>query len=117
LKKAVQSFRFRLDPKPDPKNPKEEPASLADTPRRLILAALEGNGGQGIGESQAVDLAKRELLKQGLKLEDFRVTVKSSTSGKDWLVFFDPKVQRKPGGGYWVVVNKANGKAVLKVGD
>ena len=41
LKTAVGRFRFRMDPKPDPKKPKEEPASLADTPRQLILTALK----------------------------------------------------------------------------
>ena len=45
LKAAVQSFRFRRDLKPDPKKPKEQPASLADPPRQLILAALEGKNG------------------------------------------------------------------------
>ena len=37
LKAAVEAFRFSTDPKPDPKKPKEHVASLADTPRRLIV--------------------------------------------------------------------------------
>jgi hypothetical protein len=41
LKAAVEAFRFSSDPKPDPNKPDEKPASLADTPRRLILEALE----------------------------------------------------------------------------
>jgi hypothetical protein len=45
LKAAVQSFRFRADAKPDPKHPGEVPPSLADTPRDLILRAMEGNTG------------------------------------------------------------------------
>lgn len=44
LKAGIQGFRFRSDPKPDPKRAQEVPASLADTPRRLILTALEGKG-------------------------------------------------------------------------
>jgi hypothetical protein len=42
LKAAVAAFRFAADPKPDPKKPKEFVASLADTPRGLILRGLEG---------------------------------------------------------------------------
>ncbi len=41
LKPAVESFRFPGDPKPDPAKPDKKPDSLADTPRGLILEALE----------------------------------------------------------------------------
>ncbi len=41
LKAAVEAFRFSADPKPNPKKPKEHVASLADTPRGLILQGLE----------------------------------------------------------------------------
>ena len=43
LKPAVESFRFTGDPQPDQANPDHKPASLADTPRRLILKGLEPN--------------------------------------------------------------------------
>lgn len=43
LAKAVRTFRFPSDPPADPDMPpKEQPPSLADTPRGLILKALEG---------------------------------------------------------------------------
>lgn len=43
LAKAIRTFRFPGDPPADPDlPPKEQPPSLADTPRRLILKALEG---------------------------------------------------------------------------
>jgi hypothetical protein len=84
-------------------------ASLSCTQREVPMRT--------VGKSEAIELARKELLKQGLKVEDFRMTVETSSSGKDWLVFFDPKVQPKPGGGYWVTVDKVNGKAVFKVGD
>ena len=47
LKAAVEAFRFSSDPKPDPKKPDEKPASLADTPRRLILGALQPDEDNG----------------------------------------------------------------------
>lgn len=40
----IKAFRFSIDPKADP-NKSEQPASLADTPRRLILEALEVKSG------------------------------------------------------------------------
>ena len=40
-KAAVAGFRFTGDAKPDPAKPKEKPASLADTPRQLILGAMK----------------------------------------------------------------------------
>ncbi len=41
LKQSLVAFRFSSDPKPDPKKPDDKPASRADTPRRLILDALQ----------------------------------------------------------------------------
>jgi len=41
LKSTIGTFRFAGDPKPDPNKPDEVPPSLADTPRKLILKALE----------------------------------------------------------------------------
>lgn len=70
-----------------------------------------------VSESEAVELTKKELLKIGLKVEDYRMEVKASSDGKRWLVFFDPKVQLTPGGGRWVTVDKASGKTVFGVGD
>jgi hypothetical protein len=40
LKAALEGFRFATDPKPDPTQPDKTPASLADTPRRLLLEKL-----------------------------------------------------------------------------
>ena len=40
LKPTLAAFRFSTDPKPDRKKPKEHVASLADTPRGLILKGL-----------------------------------------------------------------------------
>jgi hypothetical protein len=40
LRAAAEAFRFSSDPKPDPNSPTQQPASLADTPRRLILDQL-----------------------------------------------------------------------------
>lgn len=41
LKAVVEAFRFSSDPGPDPRKPDQRPASLADTPRRLILGQLQ----------------------------------------------------------------------------
>ena len=70
-----------------------------------------------VSKSQAVELATKEVIKEGLKVEDYQLTVETSASGEDWLIFFDPKVQRKPEGGYWVTVDKASGKTVFESGD
>lgn len=43
LKASVEGFRFSTDPKHDPDQSDKPPASLADTPRRLILEALKGH--------------------------------------------------------------------------
>jgi hypothetical protein len=47
LKPALETFRFSGDRQPDPNKPDEKPASLADTPRGLILAALQAAQEQG----------------------------------------------------------------------
>ena len=70
-----------------------------------------------VSELQAVELAKKEILKEGLKVEDYQLTVETSTSGEDWVISIDLKVQRKPEGGYWVTVDKASGKTVFESGD
>lgn len=41
LKAAIEAFRFRGDPQPDPDQPEDRPPSLADTPRQLMLERLE----------------------------------------------------------------------------
>jgi len=40
LESSIGAFRFDGDPKPDPSKPDEEPKSLADGPRQLILGGL-----------------------------------------------------------------------------
>ena len=46
LAAGVKTFRFSTDPQADPNKPDEQqPASLADAPRRLILEALEAKPG------------------------------------------------------------------------
>lgn len=46
LKAAIESFRFSSDAKPDPRQPDKTPASLADTPRRLLLEKLSPKDGK-----------------------------------------------------------------------
>ena len=41
LTEQIRAFRFRGDPQPDPDNPDQILPSLADTPRRLLLDALQ----------------------------------------------------------------------------
>jgi len=43
LRERIEAFRFPNDPPMDPNNADEQPASLADTPRQLILAGLEAD--------------------------------------------------------------------------
>jgi hypothetical protein len=47
LKPALEAFRFSSDRKPDPKKPEDKPPSLADTPRQLLLDALQGGRESG----------------------------------------------------------------------
>ena len=43
LRERIETFRFPNDPPMDPNNADEQPASVADTPRQLILAGLESD--------------------------------------------------------------------------
>jgi hypothetical protein len=48
----LEAFRFSSDRKPDPQKPDDKPPSLADTPRQLILDALQANQEQGAGRTE-----------------------------------------------------------------
>ena len=45
LRERIEAFRFSTDPPPDPSKPDQRPASLADTPRGLLLEGLQPAGG------------------------------------------------------------------------
>jgi hypothetical protein len=86
----------------------------------ILLSASCTNRGKpvkNVSETEAIKLANAEMVRNGLKVEDYKMAIETSSSGEDWLVFFDPKIQRKPGGGYYVAVNKVNGEVIFKVGD
>jgi len=68
-------------------------------------------------ESRAVELAKEEFTKTGLKVEDYRVRVTTNLNGNKWIVWFDENLQYPPpGSDHAVLVEKKTGRAIFMRG-
>jgi hypothetical protein len=68
-------------------------------------------------ESQAIALAKKEFGKTGRRVEDYHITVDSSTKGEEWIVWFELNVRYPPPGStHGVRVGKKTGRAVFVLG-
>src|SRR6266536_732115 len=71
-----------------------------------------------ITELKALELAKKEFVRSGRKVEDYRVSVETDSGGQEWIVWFDRKTEYPvPGGKHAVTVEKATGKAVFMQGE
>ncbi len=70
-------------------------------------------------QEQAVEIAKKELLKHDYVLADFDITVGIDTSNAEyWIVWFEKSGPfQLPGGGGAVRVNKQTGAAELMRGE
>ena len=85
----------------------------------LLVSCVEHQETPGmITESKALELAKKEFVRNGLKLEDYRVSAKADSSGQNWIVWFDRKGEYSvPGGKHAVTVQKTTGKVVFMPGE
>ncbi len=71
-----------------------------------------------VTESKAIELAKAEFARTGRKTANYQVTVESDSTGKKWIVWFDPKAKYPlPGGKHAVTVEKATGQASFLPGE
>lgn len=70
-----------------------------------------------ITKSRAEELAIAEFERNGRRHEDYNVVVLAVDDGKNWIVSFDKKGERKPGGKHLVTVEKDGGKTVFMEGE
>ena len=72
-----------------------------------------------ITQDQAVEIAKQEAARNGLKVSDYDITVDKDTAGAPyWMVWFDRKGPfRVPGGKHLVRVTKSGGQAEFMRGE
>lgn len=71
-----------------------------------------------VTQSDAAEIAKAEFLRNGHKIEDYRMTLESDGTGKKWIVWFDMKSDVPvPGGKHSVTVEKETGKAIFMPGE
>jgi hypothetical protein len=60
--------------------------------------------------TEAIELAKKEALRLGRKLGDYRIDIEISTGGGQWEVSFNPAASLSaPGGVFYVFVDKKTG--------
>lgn len=76
---------------------------------------------KGVTEKEAVELAKKEALKNGVKAERYELRVSLDKSGKTWLICFDepvdPTKYRAPQGRYFAIVEKDTGEVRFMMSD
>lgn len=71
-----------------------------------------------VAETNAVKIAKEEVVKHGCRAEDYRVRVVDDTNAELWKVYFSPKAQYPPpGSGCIVTVEKSNGRTLFMPGE
>ncbi len=72
-----------------------------------------------ITSAEAINLAKKEFVRAGYRLEDYTASDPDSDStGERWVVFFESRVKYpRPGDHYLVWVEKKGGRATLMAGE
>lgn len=71
-----------------------------------------------ITESKAVEVAKKEFARTGRRVEDYRVSVETDSTGRKWLIWFERKGDYAPvGGKHFLTVEKFGGKAIFMPGE
>ena len=68
-------------------------------------------------EKKVINIAKKELERNGWKAEDLKVRLEYDSSKKRWLVMFDPKGYSYPGGDAMVTIEEDTGKVVFMPGE
>ena len=107
----------------------EIPGKFSALPTRasaMYAPELKGNSDElkidvkdvvDLAEKQAIDIATKELVKNGRKAENYKASVKFDSSEKKWIVSFDPKNISYPGGDVLVTVAESTGKVVFMPGE
>ncbi len=71
-----------------------------------------------ISQSEAVELAKKELAQAGCRVDDYSmVSVRADDAKRRWVVYFEAKGPPRPGGHCLVWVNKEGGQAKFMPGE
>ena len=85
----------------------------------LLVSCVEHQETPGmITESKALELAKKEFVRNGLRLEDYRVSVKTNSSGQNWIIWFDRKGEYSvPGGSMQLRLKKPQARSFLCLGS
>ncbi len=68
-------------------------------------------------EKEIMDLAKKEFVKHGRKVEDYKMSLEFDNTEKKWFVWFEYKSERPiPGGTDCVTIEEDTGKVVFFAG-
>jgi hypothetical protein len=70
-----------------------------------------------ITKEQAIDLAKKEFIRNGRIVENYNLTVKYEKSHNEWHIIFDPKGIPYPGGTHLVLIDQSTGKVIFRPGE
>jgi hypothetical protein len=90
-----------------------EPMEMGNT-----IEAAENKREEPVTVVRAVELATKEFLKTGNKIEDFRITVESDNASNEWSISFNPRTTpRPPGGGFYARINKDTGRLFFRADD